>query len=219
MATIRRPLGRHRSYREAAPAPRRSWRCGRGRVNMLTVVRRLAIPFTAVLAAAALVGLLAYGLAARATSSSLDDAVARNQAPPTPAAQRGLPVLGSGARRSLASFRGQVVLLNFWASWCDPCKQEAPLLAQAERQMLPHQATIVGVTYKDATPDSQSFMRQYRLSYPMLRDVDGSFASAFGTNALPESFVIDRQGRVRAISRGVVGAPFLARAVALATTT
>ena len=76
--------------------------------------------------------------------------------------------------------------------------------------------TVLGVSYLDASPDSVAFVRHYHLSYPQLRDGDGSFARSYGTNQLPETFVIDRAGRVVAISRGEVSADFLARALAKA---
>ena len=75
---------------------------------------------------------------------------------------------------------------------------------------------MLGVTYLDATPDSRSFVRRYHLSYPNLRDNTGSFAHSYGTDQLPESFVIDRQGRIVAISRGEIDQGFLNHALALA---
>lgn len=75
---------------------------------------------------------------------------------------------------------------------------------------------MLGVAYLDASPDSEAFIRHYRVSYPNLRDNNSAFAHAYGTNQLPESFVIDRHGRVVAISRGEIDQPFLDRAVALA---
>lgn len=108
------------------------------------------------------------------------------------------------------------MLLNFWASWCQPCEDEAPLLERAQASLLGDRGTVLGVTYKDVTVDSQSFVRRFHLTYPNLRDGNGSFAEAYGTDQLPESFLIDRQGRVRAIERGEIGEAFLARAISLA---
>jgi peroxiredoxin len=79
-----------------------------------------------------------------------------------------------------------------------------------------HGGTVLGVTYLDASPDSLRFVRRYHLTYPNLRDADGSFAHAYGTDQLPESFLLDRQGNVRALSRGEIDQAFLDRAVALA---
>jgi cytochrome c biogenesis protein CcmG/thiol:disulfide interchange protein DsbE len=75
---------------------------------------------------------------------------------------------------------------------------------------------VLGVTYLDASPDSRKFVRQFGLTYPNLRDADGEFVHAYGTDQLPESFVIDRRGDIVAISRGQVTVAFLQRAVKLA---
>ena len=179
--------------------------------------KRSALVSAAVgLAGAALIGLLIYGLATRSPSRTLDDALAAGVHPRAPAYARELPVLGAPGSRSLASYAGRVVVLNFWASWCEPCREEAPRLERLQRQLARRGATVLGVAYKDAASDSESFVRQYGLTYPSLRDTGGEFAHAFGTDALPESFVLDRSGRIVAISRGEAENQFLARAAALA---
>jgi cytochrome c biogenesis protein CcmG/thiol:disulfide interchange protein DsbE len=182
----------------------------------LVAVRRRALPILASLAGACLVGLLIYGVSARSASRTLDDQVAHSERPAAPDATRSLATLGRTGDASLASFRGKVVVLNFWASWCEPCEVEAPLLQRAQARLAQHDGTVLGVTYLDASPDSQSFVRRYRLTYPNLRDNAGSFAHAYGTDQLPESFIIDRTGHIVAISRGEIGQGFLNRAVALA---
>lgn len=170
-------------------------------------------------AGAALLGLLIYGVTHQAASRTLDEAVAHKQRPGAPERTHTLPALLGSGKADLASYSGQVVVLNFWASWCVPCQTEAPLLQAAQSQLLRHRATVLGVTYKDASPDSLAFLRRYHLSYPNLRDASGSFAGSYGTDQLPETFVIDRQGRVAAISRGEIEQRFLDRALALAEST
>src|SRR3954468_17764855 len=177
------------------------------------VVKRNAAPLIAVLVAAALVGLLVYGVAQRADNRTLDEAVAKGQRPVAPS--RALPVLGAGGERSLASFRGKPVILNFWASWCDPCRIEAPLLEDAQRRLAAQGGTVLGVTYRDASPDSQKFVRRFKLTYPSLRDVSGQLAKDYGTRALPETFVIDGRGHVAAIQRGAVNKDFLDTALTM----
>ena len=177
-------------------------------------MRRLALPMTVAIVGVALIALLVFGLATKNASRSLDNAVAAGQRPIAPVAT--LPLLGRPGSSSLAAYRGKVVILNFWASWCVPCQTEAPMLERTQRALQAADGTVLGVTYDDATPDSESFVHQYDLTYPQLRDVGGNFAHAYGTDQLPESFVIDRQGRVAAISRGEVTQQFLTRALTLA---
>lgn len=177
------------------------------------------VPLAVGLAGAALIGLLVYGLATRSPSRTLDDALASGLHPQAPESRTELPRLGAPGRRSLSSYRGEVVLLNFWASWCEPCHAEARRLERLQRRLAGHDATVLGVTYKDAASDSRSFEAEYHLTYPSLRDESGEFAHAFGTDALPESFLLNREGRVTAIVRGEASEAFLQRAVALAQST
>jgi cytochrome c biogenesis protein CcmG/thiol:disulfide interchange protein DsbE len=182
----------------------------------LEAVTRRGLPILASLAGVCLVGLLIYGVSAQSVSRTLDELVARRQFPAAPDATHSLPLLAGAGKRSLASLKGKVVVLNFWASWCVPCQVEAPLLQRNQRVLARHNATVLGVTFRDASPDSLSFARRYHLTYPELRDVDGSFAQAYGTDRLPESFLVDRHGKVQAVSRGEISQAFLDRAVALA---
>jgi cytochrome c biogenesis protein CcmG/thiol:disulfide interchange protein DsbE len=179
-------------------------------------MRSRAVPIIASLAGACLIGLLIYGVSAQSASHTLDELVATRAHPPAPQAGRALPVLGGAGGRSLASLRGKVVVLNFWASWCEPCQLEAPLLERAQGLLARHNGTVLGVTHLDASPDSLRFMRRYHLTYPNVRDADGSFVRAYGTDQLPESFLLDRQGNISALRRGEIDQAFLDRAVALA---
>ena len=177
-------------------------------------MKRMVLPIVVVAIAAGLVGLLAYGLATKSSSRTLDNAVAQGERPAAPDGT--LTNLSGGGTTSLAAYRGRVVVLNFWASWCEPCKAEAPLLQSTQAQLAGHGGTVLGVTDLDAAPDSRAFVASEHLTYPETRDPDGSFAHRYGTVQLPETFVIDRAGHVAAISRGEVNQAFLNRAVALA---
>jgi peroxiredoxin len=121
-----------------------------------------------------------------------------------------------GQPLSLSTYAGKVVVLNFWASWCVPCATEAPMLQRAEPTLRRYGATVLGVTYKDATPDSEEFVRRYHLTYPNLRDGTGSFAGNYGTDQLPESFIVDRYGHVVMLRRGEISQQFVDRAIELA---
>ena len=179
-------------------------------------MRRRALPIIVSLAGACLIGLLVYGVSTQAVSRTLDERVLRGERPLAPDAHHALPRLSGAGARTLASLRGKVVVLNFWASWCAPCQVEAPLLQHAQSNLLAHGGTVLGVTYKDAAPDSEGFVRQFHITYPSLRDGEGSFAQEYGTDQLPETFLIDRQGRVVKIARGEIDQTFVNRAIALA---
>ncbi len=164
-------------------------------------MRRLVIPGLVVAAAVALLALLTFGVTGQGNTSSIDARVARGAYPVAPDAGMTLPLLGSDRRESLTEFKGKVVVLNVFASWCDPCRAEAPILAAEQRMLLGHDATIIGVTYLDNTIASEQFVRQEHISYPVLRDVGGDFVRSFGTTGVPETFVINRQGKIQALRR------------------
>jgi cytochrome c biogenesis protein CcmG/thiol:disulfide interchange protein DsbE len=180
-------------------------------------VKLRPVPILISIAGACLIGLLVYGISTRSASRTLDTRVHDGQHPPAPDASRSLPVLGGDGVGSLAAQRGKVVLLNFWASWCVPCEAEAPLLQRSQARLARNRATVLGVTYLDASPDSEAFVRRYHLSYPNLRDNDnGDFAHAYGTDQLPESFIVDRHGQIVAIARGEIEQKFIDKAIRLA---
>ena len=172
-------------------------------------MRRLLapIPIAVLCLLAGLVGLLAYGLAQTGEDRRIDAAIARDERAPAPALE--LPALSGGGGPSLADLRGQVVVLNFWASWCGPCKDEAPLLERWHRRLEADDGTVLGVNVQDASGKAREFTRENGLTFPSLRDGPGESMEAFGVARLPETFVIDRQGRIAAASRGVVDARFL----------
>jgi cytochrome c biogenesis protein CcmG/thiol:disulfide interchange protein DsbE len=167
------------------------------------------------LLAAALLALLVYGVARQGDDTTLDKAVSQGARPAAP--DRAMPALNGHGERSLAQYRGKVVVLNFWASWCDPCRAEAPILRAAHERLTRNgQGTVLGATYQDATARSLSFLREFRIDYPNARDVDTKLAKRYGTVKLPETFVIDRKGRIAAIGRGQLNRRFLERAIDIA---
>jgi cytochrome c biogenesis protein CcmG/thiol:disulfide interchange protein DsbE len=159
----------------------------------------------AVLAVLAVVGLLAFGLLSKGSSGlALGD--------PVPAAS--MPRLGGGGAQSLADYRGRWVLVNFWASWCLPCREEAPALQRFQQRHGGPRFTVVGIDSRDLTEDGRAFVEQYGLSYPQLRDGDGDAAHDFGTTGVPENFLVDPAGKVRLLVRGPVSEEYLQDQVA-----
>jgi cytochrome c biogenesis protein CcmG, thiol:disulfide interchange protein DsbE len=169
------------------------------------------LPIAAIVALAALLGLLAYGLSSNEPDREIERALARGERKPAPAIE--LPRLSGGGRSSLADYRGKVVVLNFWASWCEPCRTESPLLQRWHERIARRGGTVLGVDVLDVSSDARAFAREYRLRYPMLRDRSGDALDDFGVVAYPETFVIDRRGRIAASRRGPVDDAFMRRHV------
>ncbi len=180
------------------------------------MAKRSLMPLLIGVAGAALVGLLVYGVLAQAPKRTLDEAIKQGHHPTAPAANIPMPMLSGNGARTLASYRGKVVVLNFWASWCTPCQEESPILERAQHALARRGGTVLGVTFRDSSPDSLTFVKHYGVSYPNLRDTTGEFAQSYGTTQIPETFVIDSSGDVVAISRGEIDEAFLNHAIALA---
>ncbi len=177
-------------------------------------MRGSLIPGVVLVVAAALLALLVFGVSSQKANSSIDSSLARGIRPPAPGAAMSLPVLGSSAHESLSDLRGKVVVVNVFASWCDPCRAEAPILEREQHLLASHNATVLGVTYLDNSSDSESFVHQEHISYPVVRDVSGNFVRGFGTTGVPETFVIDRRGRIAAVRREQLVGNWLAQTVA-----
>lgn len=168
---------------------------------------RRIIPFAALGIVVALVALLGYGIASTKTDRSIDKAVSKGER--EQAADHTLPYLSGPGKGSLAHYRGKVVLLNFWASWCEPCRAEAPLLEHTWKRHRPDGLVVLGIDTLDLSGDGRRFARQYGLTYPSLSDGQGAFKKDYGVAALPESFVIDRRGRIASTLRGQVTARYI----------
>ena len=114
----------------------------------------------------------------------------------TPAPALALSRLDAPGTLSLTSLRGKVVAVNFWASWCGPCRDEAPLLERAWNEDRAKGLVVLGVDANDFAGDARTFMRKHGLTYPVLHDAHGSTLGHWGVPGLPTTFVIDRNGRV-----------------------
>jgi len=105
---------------------------------------------------------------------------------------------------SLESYRGRPVVLNFWASWCNPCKSEAAVLERDWTRYRDRGVVFLGVDYHDLAPDARSFVRHHELTFPMLQDGSGRVTGSYGISQVPETYVLSRQGRVVAHLAGPI---------------
>ena len=112
------------------------------------------------------------------------------------APQIALPVLGGG-RSDLNADKGKVVLVNFWATWCEPCKSEMPALQQLASELQSQPFRLYSVDLQEDGPVIEAFQKQFGLNLFVLLDEDGSVTRAYGVRGLPATFLIDRQGIVR----------------------
>jgi cytochrome c biogenesis protein CcmG, thiol:disulfide interchange protein DsbE len=104
-----------------------------------------------------------------------------------------------GTPLSLESQRGKIVIVNFWASWCYPsCYEEAPALERAWRAYRDRGVQIIGVDIQDTVEAGQKFIDQFGITFPNVRDVGGKVSVEYGVYGVPETFFVDRQGRIRA---------------------
>jgi peroxiredoxin len=106
-----------------------------------------------------------------------------------------LPSLTQGSF-SLHDFRRQVVVLNFWATWCPPCVEETPGLEEFAEKMRAQGVTVIGISVDQDTAALQIFAAEQRLSFPILRDPNQAVANRYGTFKFPETYIIDQDGRV-----------------------
>jgi cytochrome c biogenesis protein CcmG/thiol:disulfide interchange protein DsbE len=107
-----------------------------------------------------------------------------------------LPRLDGQGDVQLASFRGKAIVLNFWASWCGPCKEEAPNLEAAWRRWRAQGVVFVGVDAQDFKGDAQKFGDRFDLTYPLVHDGSGKVVGDYGVKGFPETFFVDRTGKI-----------------------
>jgi cytochrome c biogenesis protein CcmG/thiol:disulfide interchange protein DsbE len=107
-----------------------------------------------------------------------------------------------GKQETLSDLRGKVVVLNFWATWCQPCVEETPSLLQLQKRLASHGATILGISLDDDQSAYADFLKTYHIDYPTYRDPTKKSALDYGTIMYPETYIIDRNGR---IDRKIIG--------------
>ena len=144
--------------------------------------------FAVFIAVLGIVALLAFGL----INKTADPAIALGK--PLPEAE--LPMLSGSGSGSVADYSGQWVLVNFWASWCTPCRDESPALESFWRKHGGDGFTLLGVDTQDNSEDALAFARDYGLTYPSLHDGSGDYHDDLGMTGVPESVLVSPRGNV-----------------------
>ena len=193
-------------------------------------VLRRALRAAGMLAAVAFVALLAYGLTTKSADRTIDDALSRGEAVAPPgftlaplAGGRPSGQAGSVWRRAardgdvaLDELRGAPVVLNFWASWCDPCRAEAVVLERGWRDSGGSEVLFLGLDAQDASEDARDFIAQFGLTFPHVRDPSNGTSREWGVTGLPETYFLAADGRVVGHVIGTVSAEQLRDGVAAA---
>lgn len=194
--------------------------------------RRAAGRWAAAVLVAGFVGLLVYGLAAKGTNDEIDSALADGRAPRAPAfklevLERGTlpprlerrigPAFADG-RVAIEELRGTPVVLNMWASWCTPCREESPRLRKGWERHGKAGVAFVGLNIQDLRGDARAFSREFGLTYPSVRDARRGVADRYGATGIPETFFVDARGRVVGHVIGVVSEEQLETGVRAART-
>ena len=108
----------------------------------------------------------------------------------------------SGQPGALSQYKGQVVMVNFWATWCGPCQQEMPLLDQMYKKYKPAGFTLIGVNVDKESPAVKELLARKPVSFPVLLDPANQVSKAYHVDEMPSSVIIDRKGEIRYIHRG-----------------
>lgn len=206
---------------EPAPAPSAS-----GPAGIVTVIAR----GFGVLVAVALVALLVYGVVKQAPNTTIDDTLAQRRAAPAPGYRLAVlrrgdlgprlqPALAPALRDGWLSpkeLRGTPYVLNIWASWCVPCREEAPRLQREWRRARPQGVLFLGLDMQDASEDARAFMDNFGVDYLNIRDPTKDTARSYGATGIPETYFISARGSIVGHVVGVVSTAQLRSGIAAA---
>jgi cytochrome c biogenesis protein CcmG/thiol:disulfide interchange protein DsbE len=162
---------------------------------------RALVALAVLVPAVAVLALLAYGFTRE--PRYIESPMLGRSAPPFTLA------LFAGRDIRLGDYRGKVVFVNFWASWCPPCRAEAPMLEAMWRELKDRDVVFLGINTQDEEPKARSFVEEFGLTYPNGRDPRGAIAIDYGVWGLPEAFIVDPTGRITYKHIGTIGASAL----------
>ncbi len=158
--------------------------------------RRFIVPGIVILVIAGFVTLLAVGLLMKEPLTGASGAARVNR----PAGDFTLPLF-NGGEITLSSLKGKPVVINFWASWCPPCRDEAPILEKVWRSYREKGVTFIGVDIQDKAEDALAYIEEFDITYPNGQDTDGRITIDYGVGGIPVTFFVDRDGLI--VSRWV----------------
>ena len=113
-----------------------------------------------------------------------------------------IPLEINGKAGKLSDYRGKVVVLNFWATWCPPCVEETPSLIELNKRLASRNGVVLGVSVDEDVAAYQKFIQDHEINFPTSRDASKKYAQDYGTVMYPETYIIDRHGK---IARKVIG--------------
>jgi thiol-disulfide isomerase/thioredoxin len=174
---------------------------------------KLVLQICAIALVGLLIGLLGWRLADRQEGVNLASQAQSGERPLAP--DFTLPSLEGGEEVTLSSFRGRPVVLNFWASWCVPCREEAPAF-QAAHEKWGDRVVFIGVDAQDFVGDARKFVEKHGVTYLNVHDGSGSTLGRFGITGFPETLWIDAEGRIVAFEPGQTDAEAIERNIQLA---
>ncbi len=125
-----------------------------------------------------------------------------------------LPALAGEGSGRVGDYRGKWVLVNVWASWCDPCREESPALQRFHERHRDDDFTVLGIDSRDVSGDALEFVAEFGLTYPQLHDDTGRRPDELGMTGFPESFLVDPEGKVALVRPGPVTGEYLEASVA-----
>ena len=155
---------------------------------------KLVLQIGAVCVVGLLLGLLGWRVASRQAGQNVAAGVEKGEAPTAP--DFTLPAIDGSGNVTLSSLKGKAVVLNFWASWCVPCREEAPRLQAAWERWRDRGVVVLGVDAQDFVGDAKRFIGRYHLTYPSLHDGPGSTLGRFGVTGFPETWFVNREGKL-----------------------